>query len=236
MTLSADGTTLRSFVEDHLSSHCRARPTNLYSLYHNREILSQAKEKILHQVQDRNLWFPAHSDLEVPLISTLDGSFISRSALDSRRDLLDIILDMTLLERTDWVAVQNTILSKAQEEANTRKADFQVYNYGPGYGALKGRKDLPERVRVIDVSCERSAQNARPPRCSPNDIAIVGMGINLPGAEDTQALWQNLMSGFNACSEVLDIFSPLLTLLMITRSPPTAFTSKTTTRGRVRSR
>lgn len=198
VTVSGEGKALRKFAETELPARCRLKATNLYSLYHDRCGLGEYRDRLLRDFEARHLPFPTHEDLRIPLISTIDGSLINHANGNRSMELLRRVLDMTLLSSTDWVAVQDTLLSFADEGTAKDDETVQVYNYGPGYGALKARKNLPPTVTVTDVSLEPEEDTAS----SGSDIAIVGMGIDLPGAPDSEALWQLLMDGINTCSEV----------------------------------
>ena len=64
---------------------------------------------------------------------------------------------------------------------------------------------LPNHVRIKDVSganIQHTMGNPRLRLSGDTDIAIVGMGVNLPGATNVATLWDNLMAGVNTCSEV----------------------------------
>lgn len=197
VTISGEGDALCEFARTELPTRCRVIPTNIFTLYHNR-CLREYKRQLLEQFDKRQLAFPSQQDLVVPIISTIDGSLIRSKNGSSSTDLLSQILDMILMECTNWISVEDTIVSLAHERRSQNRDILTVCNYGPSNGALTRPKDVPEHVEVLDTSVELYAdQTSRE-----SDIAIVGMSLDLPGAPDPEALWRNLMNGLNSCSEV----------------------------------
>lgn len=197
VTISGEGDSLAQFARSELPEKCRVIPTNIFTLYHNRG-LHKYKHQLMQEFENRQLAFPSQQDLVVPIISTIDGSLIQSTKGSSSKDLLSHILDMILMKCTNWVSVEDTIVSFAHDERSQDPGHLTVWNYGPSNGALTRPKEVPENVEVLDVSLElhtgRSSQEG--------DIAIVGMASDLPGAPDPEALWRNLMNGVNSCSEV----------------------------------
>lgn len=197
VTISGEGDTLHQFATTELPTRCRVIPTNIFTLYHNRRLL-EYKNQLLDQFEKRQLAFPSQQDLVVPIISTIDGSLIRSKKDSSSTDLLGQILDMILMECTNWISVEDAIVSLAHERRIQNHDILTVCNYGPSNGALTRPKDVPKHVEVLDTSVElHTEQTSRE-----GDIAIVGMSLDLPGAPDSEALWRNLMNGINSCSEV----------------------------------
>lgn len=197
VTISGDGDDLHEFARTELPAKCRVVPTNIFTLYHN-HCLHEYKCQLLDDFEKRQLAFPSQQDLVVPIISTIDGSLIRNNKSSSSTDLLSQILDMVLMECTDWISVEDAIVSLAHERFSQNHDTLIVYNYGPTNGALTRQKDVPEHLEVFDTSSELYAGQAS----QQGDIAIVGMSLDLPGAPDPEALWRNLMDGINSCSEV----------------------------------
>ena len=208
VTLSGEGQMLAAFAKENLPSHCRIKPTNIYGLYHNRDFLSETKFQLEHAFQERRMSFPGLSDLLIPIVSTVDGSLIAGTQASASDSLLSLVLDLTLCEPTDWITVQRTMLELAGKTSEPESEYLEVHNYGPGYGALKNRKDVPDRVNVLDVSL-KDTRDVSPNELEQNEVVIVGMGLDLPGAEDAAMLWGKLMEGCNACSEVYSTFMSL---------------------------
>lgn len=200
VTISGEGDSLDQFARSELPAKCRVIPTNIFTLYHNC-FLHEYKYQLLKEFEDRKLAFPSQRDLAVPIISTIDGSLIQSTEAGSSTELLSQILDMILIERTNWVSVEDAIVSLAHEGRRQDRGVLTVCNYGPTNGALTRPKEVPEHVEVLDVALELCTGHTS----QETDIAVVGMGLDLPGASDPETLWRNLMNRVNSCSEVSSI-------------------------------
>jgi acyl transferase domain-containing protein len=62
----------------------------------------------------------------------------------------------------------------------------------------KASSALLDHVEIIDASLLAVAAET----VSDEDIAIVGMAVDLPGAPDCDTLWESLMQGTNTCTEI----------------------------------
>ncbi|PIA92961.1 Conidial yellow pigment biosynthesis polyketide synthase [Cercospora beticola] len=195
VTISGKGIDLQRFVKSQLPSKCSVRPTNIHSLYHNERYGQAQITALLEDSKRRKLRFPSTRDLIIPLLNTIDGSLIKSDDQGGQTDLYEMILKMTLAAPTNWVAVQDAILTVASEMPTDNSV--AVWNYGPGYGALTGHEYVDLNIEVRDVS-----RNAGSSNHNSEDIAIVGVGVDLPGAPDLETFWQNLMNGINSCSEI----------------------------------
>ena len=124
--------------------------------------------------------------------------------------LINAILDMIMLEPVNWVSVQNSIFASVQKVSASSAAGttIDILNMGPGYGVSTSAFRLPSDVKIRDVmsfaSSPKSQREAS--RLVPDDIAIVGMAVDLPDASDVDSLWANLVGGVNSCSEVCQSF------------------------------
>lgn len=197
VTISGEGDNLDQFARSELPAKCRVILTNIFTLYHNC-CLHEYKIQLLKEFQKRKLAFPSQTDLVVPIISTIDGSLVQSTQDGSSTDLLSQILDMVLVERTNWVSVEDAIISLAREGCRQNRGALTVWNYGPSNGALTRPKEVPEHVEVLDAALELCTGHTS----QESDIAVIGMGLDLPGAPDPEALWRNLMNRVNSCSEV----------------------------------
>lgn len=196
-TISGEGDTLDRFARSELPPGCRIIPTNIFTLYHNR-CLHEYKHQLLKEFEKRKLPFPSQRDLVVPIISTIDGSLIQATEDGSSTDLLSRILEMILMECTNWVSVEDAIVSLAHEGRRQDRGFLTVWNYGPCNGALTRPKEVPGHVEVLDAALVLCTEDSS----QESAIAVVGMGLDLPGAPDTEALWRYLMNRVNSCSEV----------------------------------
>ncbi|KAI1446584.1 putative polyketide synthase [Annulohypoxylon stygium] len=206
VTLSGEGHQLAQFIEK-LPSQCRTRPTNVLSLYHNRhrlgEIFNQTVKTLERELSSQweVLVAPA-----APLFSTIIGEPLSFSVQSETSitlgRLVSLLLEMILLEPVDWVSIQDNILSDVQQRADSEECE--ILNFGPGYGVSKSIQKLPQTAEIRDVSAAgaSTASDSSASGISMDDIAIVGMAVDLPGASDADELWNNLCNGVNSCSEI----------------------------------
>ncbi|KAI1087806.1 putative polyketide synthase [Rostrohypoxylon terebratum] len=206
VTLSGEGRQLAQFVEK-LPSQCRTRPTNVFSLYHSRDRLGETFNKTVGTLErELSSRWETSVDPAAPLFSTITGeplSFSAQSETSTRLgQLVSLLLEMILLEPVDWISVQDKVLSEVQQYADSEQCE--ILNFGPGYGVSKSIQKLPQTVEIRDVSATGASVDidSSASGISLDDIAIVGMAVDLPGASDTDELWDNLCNGVNSCSEI----------------------------------
>ena len=82
-----------------------------------------------------------------------------------------------------------------------------LLNFGPGYGFTRSRVRHIRSISVLDVSTidpHQKAPQSPLQLYSDDDIAIVGMAVDLPDAPDVNRLWDNLDRGVDSCVKVSD--------------------------------
>lgn len=119
-------------------------------------------------------------------------------------DICKKVLEMMLLEPVNWIAVEDNIIALVNQSDVATKGSCEILNFGPGYGMSASRRALPEHVKIRSVSTAESCFTTQDGsgNLSVDDIAIVGMGVDLPGAHDPETLWRNLEEGIDSCTEV----------------------------------
>ncbi|KAL9075829.1 MAG: hypothetical protein Q9157_003864 [Trypethelium eluteriae] len=206
VTLSGTGEQLHNFISDNLPPECRTRTTNVRSLYHVRDRLASLKQDTYKDLQQRCPSMSTSVAFVAPLLSTIDGQPINYVEPRPLGAFINAILDMILLEPVNWVSVQNSIFADAQKvsTSSTAEATIDILNMGPGYGMSKSAFQLPSNVKIRDVMSLAGAPESHreASRLAPDDIAIVGMAVDLPDASDVDSLWANLVGGVNSCSEI----------------------------------
>ncbi|KAJ5645006.1 type I iterative polyketide synthase [Penicillium longicatenatum] len=204
VTLSGRGDHLQQFSQNSVLSQCKIRPTNIFSFYHDRHQLDGVRKDVLQDLRNNILSLSAPLRLNVPIFSNIDGRPIGPGQVTTFEEISEKLLEMMLLEPVDWAAVEDNILAAIKRSACHVDASYEILNFGPGYGMSRGRYTLPDNVTILAASAaepQPSPQDASG-LLSPEDIAIVGMGVDLPGAPNTDALWQNLVQGVNSCNEI----------------------------------
>ncbi|EKG09551.1 hypothetical protein MPH_13401 [Macrophomina phaseolina MS6] len=204
VTMSGRGDRLQEFILQRLPPGCRARPTNVHTLYHSRQHLADVRASTMQDLETRPLQLSTAITTAAPLCSAASGEWLAFPKPAPLRDLVAVALDWIFLYPVDWVAVQKTVVAKAGQE----KTPAEILNFGPGYGvSTTAAQPLPTGVCIVDKSAAGPASSAScsdsaPPTLSGHDIAIVGMAVDAPGAPDAETLWKNLESGVNTCSEI----------------------------------
>ena len=156
----------------------------------------------MQDIVSRGLSFPSVSDLIIPIYSTKDGAHIRIVDSDAHSSLLERILDMILIYPVNWVSVQQNIFDMIEETGVVRDSSVNILNFGPGYGISKTRSQIPLNARIIDASASSRPHSSCHGPTSEEDIAIVGMAVDLPGAPDSAGLWKVLSEGMNTVTEV----------------------------------
>ena len=125
------------------------------------------------------------------------------SQATKQQSLLEYVLELILIRPVDWYSAQKQIFSALAHSRQSSSPPIHVLNFGPGYGVSRAHGDA--NVQVEDVSTDSEASNplkGSTPK-SDDDVAIIGMAVDLPGAPDTVGLWRVLADKVNAVSEVV---------------------------------
>ena len=147
--------------------------------------------------------FSSPLQLVNPLFSGIDGKPINFGKLVTFGDFWESVLEMILLEPVDWVAMEDNILASVRKSVEATESPHEIVNFGPGYGMSRTKHRLPDRVKIIDATIKPNITSHTGPELPSFDtIAIVGMGLDLPGAPDASTLWRNLKEALNSCTEV----------------------------------
>lgn len=117
---------------------------------------------------------------------------------------LEFILDLILARPVDWLSAQQQIFADIATAGDGPHATKSILNFGPGYGVSKSEAKGKHTVQVLDASTgpEVIKPASGNSNTSDDDIAIVGMAVDLPGAPDTESLWTVLKDEINMVSEV----------------------------------
>ncbi|THU92749.1 polyketide synthase [Dendrothele bispora CBS 962.96] len=193
VTVSGRPDVLAEFTTNYRKS-TSVHPTKINTLYHAPIHATTLRHEILSDVERRSISFPDFVDIKVPIRSSYTGELLTPSS-DSK-SLLEYVVDMVIVEPVNWDRV-NSGLVKSTSESHLIK----LINFGPGNGIARGmEKSFPKgRLSVVDVSMGNSSGPSKPPADS---IAICGMSIHMPGARNTNELWELLEKGINTVAEI----------------------------------
>lgn len=201
VSVSGRGDVLARFHAQEVAEKLGARFTNVHTLYHGGDALQAVKASVHANAARRNLRFPALAEAKIPFRSTVTGKLLSCATSDG--SLLDMVLDMVLIECVNWDKTVEYMLADAIAVAT--QTQTTVLNFGPGTGSVfQPLKPPHPNITLMDLSHTSDALvDSKPPRPHIEDeIAIVGMGVNMPGAADVAGLWRILEEGLNTVSEV----------------------------------
>ncbi|KAI0449074.1 putative polyketide synthase [Xylaria acuta] len=210
VTLSGRGDQLATFVDSGLPSECKTRPTNVLTLYHHREKLNSMFQQTLGDIErEMSSRLDTLITSRAPFFSTTTGAPImfpdNTGTGNTLRDMATLILEMMLLEPVDWVQVQDSVLNHIRQ---TTLAPCSILNFGPGYGISRFSEPIPNFVEIRDVSAIGASRHGADDssHVSLDDIAIVGLAVELPDAQDAAELWENLLNGIPQSRFYVDDF------------------------------
>ncbi|OAA52231.1 Beta-ketoacyl synthase [Beauveria brongniartii RCEF 3172] len=203
VTLSGIPSKLSTFISKQLPANCRTTAAVVYSLYHH-ESLREVRDLVIADLNRQDELLRAKVELSAPIFSTKTGKPLALSSVTTLEEVACAILDLIFIEKVDWLNLQQSIVSQTSQDALDRP--INIVNYGPGLGmapsAFPQAQETDVCIRDAAKISKGSSKNPGVSRLAWDDIAIVGMAVELPGASDADTLWQNLVDGYQACSEI----------------------------------
>ena len=166
--------------------------------------MEHALSQVEQDIARRQIYFPDAVDLKIALRSTLDGTSVDALSLTTE-SLVQWVIRQILVCPIDWTLVCRGIATSLQEEPkNDPRTELNVISFGPSseslFAELK-RNSYASNLNLVDLSPFRSSRSDSQ-STNPNDIAIVGMGVNFPRGKDTDEFWATISEGLSAVSEV----------------------------------
>lgn len=187
----------------------RARSAEIFSLYHNGTLLQSVRDQVLQDLSRCGNLLNTELQFAAPLLSTVSGDPLVLSSTATFKEIASAILDMIFIHEVDWDTVQNSIASLTKRAAVA--GPVSIVNYGPGLGmsTTAFRHIMENKVDIISGSelAKLASTQAAKSRFDTDDIAIVGMAVDLPGATGANALWEGLTKGMDSCTEVSLLFN-----------------------------
>lgn len=162
----------------------------------------------MDDLTSRKIPFPDHDSLTGRLRSTVTGRLVSREDYKDEYTLMEKVLDMILLQPVNFDYVTAAINS---EYATSSAA---LVNIGPGSAlwrcVARSCPDVPFSLVDWSAAAKKEPSNPSPlnlpaakdtASCK-EPIAIVGMAVKFPQADNASELWDILEKGLNTVSEV----------------------------------
>lgn len=172
--------------------------------YHGGEQLEDVVSQVMRDIDDRHINFPSFIDLRTALRSTLDGLAIHTEGLEGNT-LARWVIQHILETPVDWTMVSRGIVSSMQQVLESSPTlHFKVLSFGPSSNSLIAElsdASLSSNLEVIDVSPFKF-DKFHSTSINPDDIAIVGMGVDYPKGKGQEELWATISKGLSAVSEV----------------------------------
>ncbi|KAL2018289.1 hypothetical protein VTK56DRAFT_993 [Thermocarpiscus australiensis] len=202
LSLSGHGIDLQNIKAFLNARSVECRWAHIHALYHRDSPQSEAAVRtILSDVERRKITFPGLESLHAPVLSSADGRHMSPNPSTplTSTGLLEQALRNIFTERVDWKRTS----TKLRDSITTRlrgdsSAAYRIIGLGPGSRSLleplQGSSPLPGLIVVDD-----SAMYLAP---APDDIAVIGLSINVPGAKGQQQFWQLLSGGVSTVTEI----------------------------------
>nr|POF15331.1 orsellinic acid synthase [Quercus suber] len=185
------------------------RSLHIHGCYHGGPALQGLVEIIFGDMRHHNINFPRFEDLKRPLLSPSNGSRLE-PANSNGKSLLELLLDLILVDSFDWMSVSRNIAAQINStmEGN-QDVKVSLTCVGPSSGILcSGIKKrvvvMPGNLVVDDLWLTREYSGSAAASISSEDIAIIGMAVNMPGGPTTREFWDLLLQAQSTVQEVDD--------------------------------
>ncbi|KAM0229999.1 hypothetical protein ACHAPO_009551 [Fusarium lateritium] len=176
----------------------------VHGWYHGGSQLEPVVSSIQKEIDRRDVNFPQCSKPMKPIYSSLDGTLFD--GLNESSGELQVWLARHLLVHcVNWPQTSQAMAANIQSilQQDSDKT-IEVLGFGPSSGSLFPIFEPQDpRIRCLDVSSFKAGRkfSSQSSNC-PNDIAIVGMSVQLPKGQSTSELWETLSQGLNAVQEI----------------------------------
>ncbi|KAL8730211.1 MAG: hypothetical protein Q9166_004188 [cf. Caloplaca sp. 2 TL-2023] len=204
LSISGPPKHLQAFKKQSVSK-LATKPVDICCWYHGGRQLEAVIEKVVKDLDYRGVQFPALTDLKKCVRSTSDGSILKPQA-KAGTTLAEWVIREILVNRVDWNStvkeMSHTIIGTKQEDP---RSETTLISFGPASRTLLSwTESIPsnEGIHVEDASNFRQARFPKQQNDSQQDIAIIGMGVNLPKGNGPDELWNTLSQGLTAVSEI----------------------------------
>ncbi|KAL8701717.1 MAG: hypothetical protein Q9224_000379, partial [Gallowayella concinna] len=205
LTISGPPQHLQAFKKQRISKFA-TRPVEIWCWYHGGSQLETVSEEVQKDLTDRGIQFPTFADLKKPVRSTCDGSALIPHEGITGVTLTEWTIRGILVNCVDWNSTVkelfHAIIGSQQGTAGSKRS---VTSFGPASKTLLAWTKLfpaDDGVQIEDASRFQQAKTPSDQNDLMHDIAIVGMGVNLPSGNGPEELWNTLSQGLSAVTEV----------------------------------
>jgi hypothetical protein len=158
-------------------------------------------EEVVQGVQKLQIPFPDWSNLQVSVRSTIDGEVLASTQPDS--SLLRAALRCMLIYPVDWTStLESSIESSHQRLEANAELHSEVLALGPNARSMLTRGKSAATHPRLDIRSIPSKENSKTDCLRMDDIAIVGMSVNMPHCHGLEDIWTVLKNGTSLATEV----------------------------------
>lgn len=202
-----------------LPTSTTCRPAFIHTCYHGGGDMEKVIQEIIKDVERLGIPVPEWKSLRIPVRSTVDGSLLAPTQ-PKADTLLHTVLRCMLVHPVDWKTTVWAVIESAAQHLD-KEIDLQsrMLAIGPNasslFTATKGASLHPrlkiEHMYVLPLQCHESPLTKPSPSKKPlttetwhkDDIAIVGMSVDIPGSDDLHDFWDMLQNSTNVATEVI---------------------------------
>lgn len=173
-------------------------------MYHGGFDLTPALSEVIGDVDRRRISFPSPQEFICPIRTTSSGTCIGieTGSQTSKQTILKLFIEQILVEPANWPQLVRNTVREFEHELDRPEPMIQCF--GSTMSSLLGhlrKAKLDKKFIVSD--CSKIIHT--PSTCTENktnDIAIVGMGLDLPRGENPEKFWDMISKGVSALREV----------------------------------
>ncbi|KAF5549199.1 polyketide synthase [Fusarium mexicanum] len=169
-----------------------------------RAIMTFAFVHVLDDIRRRGICLSTYPKSMKPMYSPLDGTLFDVSG-SSSCGLMEWLSRHILVYCVNWQDTSNCIAANLENLlTDDPEATVKIISFGPSSSSLYPViQSSSSRVELLDLSPFKGPRKMSLPASDlTNDIAIVGMGAQLPVGNGTDVLWKSLRQGLNAVQEI----------------------------------
>ncbi|KAM0211985.1 hypothetical protein ACHAQD_009974 [Fusarium lateritium] len=178
---------------------------HVHGWYHGGEQLQSVVSEVVEDIKQRSIFLSHCSAPMKPIYSTLDGTLFDGSTRSSG-DVLRWLTEHFIVHCVDWSTTSHEIAANIQTTLDSdSETRITILSFGPSSTSLFPPFERSDpRIEFLDVSSFKNGKRLTEQSSSigENDIAIVGMSVQLPKGKGTDELWETLSQGLNAAQEI----------------------------------
>ena len=188
-------------LQAQLPASTTCRPAFVHGSYHGGDAMQAVLEDVVQDVHRLQIAFPDWPILQVSVRSTIHGELLAATQPDS--SLLRAALQCMLIHPVDWTSTFESSIDNSSQrlEANT-DLHSTFLALGPNARSLLTREKHATTHPRLEIRSIPDKGTTAADSLQSDDIAIVGMSVNMPGCDTLEEIWNVLENGTNLAQEV----------------------------------